>query len=91
MPSVALPNGIRCRLTEASLQGKMRITRENGKLYMLYASAHLVYNEGYFNVEGEKYYVFGELTGDNLYICKATFPKVQNLSLQISNGLIGEA
>lgn len=62
---------------------KMRLASADNKLYMLYASDYVIYDKNYWDIDGEKYY---PLNGDvnQLYICEASFPKEQPLSLWIA-------
>lgn len=59
---------------------KMRLAYAEGKLFMLYASDHAIYNETYYPIDGSKFYIF---EGDvkNLNISNVKFPKEQSLSL----------
>lgn len=61
---------------------KMRMGTDNNKLYVLYSTPNVVYGKSYFRVDGDSYYVYG---GDvsRMDICRASFPKEQNLSLWI--------
>ncbi len=61
---------------------KMRLGYDNGKLYMLYASLHNIYDNLYYNVNGEKFYPFN-FTGNYLRISDAAFPKERALSLYV--------
>ncbi len=61
---------------------KMRLAFGNGRLCMLYASKHKIYNKGYFNIDGERFYFYA-CTGQRLSICKAKYPKERSMSLQI--------
>lgn len=62
---------------------KMRLASADKKLYMLYASDYVIYDKNYWDIDGEKYY---PLNGNvnQLYICEASFPKEQPLSLWIT-------
>ena len=63
---------------------KMRLGRgESGRLYLMAASLHSIYGIPYFQIAGEDYYPLG-YNEDGLYICEASFPKEQPLSLWIS-------
>ncbi len=61
---------------------KMRLASDGNKLYMLYASRHLIYGQPAYEQDGELYYGLGQLP-ERLRICEASFPKEQSLSLQI--------
>lgn len=63
---------------------KMRLARDNSnRLYMLFASRHVIFNRCYFNIDGEQYYPYGDAP-ESLYICECAFPKEQSLSLIVS-------
>lgn len=62
---------------------KMRLASDYDRLYMLFASNHLIYEKPSFNVDGDTYYGVTELP-DRLYICQATFPNEKPLSLLIT-------
>ncbi len=61
---------------------KMRLANSGGRLCMLYASKHGIYEKGYFELDGEQFYPYGE-TGATISICEASFPKEQSMSLLI--------
>ena len=62
---------------------KMRLARDNNnKLYMLYASNHLIYNKNYYTIDGCYYYPYGS-SPKQMYICDISFPKESALSLFI--------
>ncbi len=63
---------------------KMRLGFDAGKLYMLYASEHTIYEQPYFNIEGERYYVLHK-NGGNIHICNQAFPKEKPMSLFVTN------
>ncbi len=62
---------------------RMRLGTTQGKLFMLYATEHVVYYHYYFTIGSERYYVFNsdELS---MKICDISFPKEQSMSLYIS-------
>ncbi len=63
---------------------KMRIGRgKSGRLYLMVASRHSIYGIPYYQIEGEDYYPLN-YNEDGLYICEASFPKEQPLSLWIA-------
>lgn len=63
---------------------KMRLGRgKSGRLYLMVASRHSIYGIPYFQIAGEDYYPLG-YSEDGLYICEASFPKEQPLSLWIA-------
>ena len=61
---------------------KMRFARANNKLYMLYASSHIIYNKSYFTVNGVKFYPYGD-SPDNIYIANISFPSEKAMSLYV--------
>lgn len=63
---------------------KMRLAMADGKLLMLYASRHQIYEKPYYTLDGESFYGLAELPR-SLRICQAKFPKEKSLSLQIPN------
>lgn len=62
---------------------KMRLASDGSKIYMLYASKHLIYEKPSFAVDGDSYYGVNELP-DRLYICQTSFPNEESLSLLIN-------
>ena len=63
---------------------KMRIGRgKSGRLYLMVASRHSIYGIPYYQIAEEDYYPLG-YNEDGLYICEASFPKEQPLSLWIA-------
>ena len=63
---------------------KMRLGQADGKLEMLYASQHNVYNTPYFNCDGDKFFAMSK-TASSIKINAARYPKEQSLSLWVSN------
>ncbi len=63
---------------------KMRLAQSEGKLYMLFASKHLLYTIPMFVVDGTQYYPLG-FEKSSLYISQASFPNEQPMSLYIPN------
>lgn len=63
---------------------KMRLGQAEGKLEMLYASQHKVYNTPYFNCDGDKFFAVSK-TASSIKINAASYPKEQSLSLWVSN------
>lgn len=61
---------------------KMRLASDGSKLYMLYASKHLIFDKPSFAVDGDSYYGVTDLPA-RLYICQTTFPNEKSLSLSI--------
>ena len=62
---------------------KMRVASDHNRIYMLFASRHVIYNSAYYDLDGEYYYGMEELPGE-LYISGARFPKEKSMSLQIT-------
>lgn len=65
---------------------KMRLGQTSGKLRMLYASQHNVYNTPYYSCDGDKFYAISKDAG-KIQINAAKYPKEQSLSLWVSNEL----
>ncbi|MBO7067977.1 MAG: hypothetical protein J6W52_04790 [Bacteroidaceae bacterium] len=63
---------------------KMRLGQADGKLAMLYASRHNVYNTPYFDCDGEKFYAMSKSVG-SIKINAAKYPREQSLSLWVGN------
>lgn len=61
---------------------KMRLGRDDRKLYMLYASKHLIYRNVYYTINNENYYVY-KGQPERLNICEASYPKEKEMSLVI--------
>lgn len=63
---------------------KMRLARANGHLYMLFASENTIYKYNYFSLDNERYYPYDGENIDDLYICDASFPNEQSMTLEMS-------
>lgn len=63
---------------------KMKLAHNKGKLYMLYATEHVLYDKTYFAVNGEKFYPL-DCNEDYIYISDAKFPNERSLSLYVSS------
>ncbi len=63
---------------------KMRLGEAGGKLYLLYASRHKLYNTPYFEQDGEQFYPLGKIEG-RIRLCAAKYPKEQSLSLWVAD------
>lgn len=61
---------------------KMRLGIANEKLYMLFASKHVIFDLGRFELDGEYYYPF-QCDEKEIQICSVGFPKETPLSLLI--------
>lgn len=64
---------------------KMRLGIEQGKLQMLYASQHNIYNTPYYSCDGDKFYAMKGSEGQ-IQINSAKYPNEQSLSLWVGNG-----
>lgn len=62
---------------------QMRLGLGNKRLYLLVASKHLIYESGYWEIDGMFYYPFN-CQEHSLEICGASFPNEQPLSLLIN-------
>lgn len=62
---------------------KMRLATQNGKLLMLFASKHTIYDWTRYVIDGEYYYGMDRKNGD-VMVCAQKYPKEQSLSLLIS-------
>ena len=63
---------------------QMRLGMSGGRLYMLYASDHSIYDRGSFKLGGTRFYVLSDEEPARLMISEAVFPKEQALSLWVS-------
>lgn len=63
---------------------KMRLGQANGKLLMLYASQHNVYNRPYYKCDGDKFFAMSKNAGQ-IQINAAKYPKEQSMSLWVAN------
>ena len=63
---------------------KIRLGEAGGKLQMLYASQHVVYNKRYYTLDGDKFYPLNDKITD-IRINAAKYPKEQSLSLWVPN------
>lgn len=60
---------------------KMRLARNGVRLYLMVASRHLMFEHPYLTIDGEQYYPLDYKEGEQFYVCSASFPKEQALSL----------
>lgn len=66
---------------------KMRLARGNdNKLYMMYASDHIIYNKDYFSLDNTNFYTYGEAP-NQMYVCNVSFPQEKSMSLYINREL----
>ena len=63
---------------------KIRLGEAGGKLQMLYATQHIVYNKRYYTLDGDKFYPLNDKITD-IRINAAKYPKEQSLSLWVPN------
>ena len=61
---------------------RIRLGQTGGRLIMLYACQNIIYDQDFFQLDGNMFYVFGTMP-ENLYLnaCKQGFEKEQSLSL----------
>lgn len=59
---------------------QMRLALDGGKLNLLYASQHTIYQKSYFTLDGQRYYPLKSFS-KRLEICTVAFEKEQALSL----------
>ncbi len=62
---------------------KMRLGQSGGKLEMLYASQHNVYDTPYYSCDGDKFFAMSK-TSASIKINAAKYPKEQSLSLWVT-------
>lgn len=62
---------------------KMRLGVSEGRLFMLYASRHTIFNKAYFKLDGEQFYPL-DCEAGSMSICEAAFPQEQPLSLLVA-------
>lgn len=63
---------------------KMRLANDNGKLRMLYASKHMIFDKPYFTLDGDHFYCFGA-SPKSLKIAETRYPNEKALSLVLSD------
>ena len=63
---------------------QMRLAVDADRLYMLFGSRHQIFDKGYFVVDGETFYPYGE-PSNSIQICAAAFEGETPLSLLINN------
>lgn len=64
---------------------QMRFAMNGNKLYLMYASDHIIYNVNFFRVDGVKFYPYGNAPGQ-LHISDVSFPHERSMSLFVSKG-----
>ncbi len=66
---------------------KMRLGQSENRLVFLYASQYNIYEHPYYEISGEIFYPM-DFQEKELYICEASFPNEQPLSLAINKELL---
>lgn len=62
---------------------KMRLATDNKRLYMLYATEHVVFNRPSFTLDNSNFYCIDDMPS-RLYVCKASFRGETPLSLMVT-------
>lgn len=62
---------------------KMRMAIGEGKLYLLFASDHVIFERAYYELDGEHYYIFNTDGVNRMRICEQAYPQEQTMSLFI--------
>lgn len=62
---------------------KMRLAKAGGRLDMLFASKHGIYQHPYFDINGEKFYSTTDIDG-NWQVFTSEYPKEQSMSLYVN-------
>ena len=62
---------------------RMRLSKENDKLAILFASEHQIYDHDYFNLDGQRFYLFNA-KAKHLSICNVPYPEEKSLSLVLT-------
>lgn len=57
----------------------------SGRLALLYASQHRIFDKGYFRMDGDRFYPLDSSIGNELYVCQAAYPGEKSLSLAFRN------
>lgn len=63
---------------------QMRLAQDGRRLIMLFGSKHIIFEKGYYELDGSMFYVFGDEPGESARICSASFEGEEPLSLYIS-------
>ncbi|MBQ6751424.1 MAG: hypothetical protein IJR02_11770 [Bacteroidaceae bacterium] len=66
---------------------QMRLGMDGGRLYLLFATKHAIYDKVFFRIDGKDYYVY-DAKPECLDVCEASFPKEQPLSLWIPQAMV---
>lgn len=64
----------------------MRIGVNDGKVYLLYASRHVIYDMEYYSINGKYYYPLEKSNG-NMFICDVSYPEEKPLDLSMSRAM----
>lgn len=72
-----------CAYLYAQSGYQMRLAMDDTRLYMLYASRHVIFNKTGYQLQGVCYYCLGELPS-KMRVCEVSFPNEKSLSLQIT-------
>ena len=62
---------------------QMRLGMANGRLRLLYASEHTIFDKSYFLQDGTRYYVYGD-EAERMQLCAVGYPQERPLSLWIT-------
>lgn len=63
---------------------QMRMAQSNGRLILLYATEHGIYDQSYYTISGQHFYPFAQKeTPSRIQICNHAFPKEQAMSLLV--------
>lgn len=65
----------------------MRFGKLDGKLYLLFASKHFIYDRLYYRIDGNDYFVLGNKNVSTIEICNNKFMKEAGLSLFVPKGV----
>jgi len=62
---------------------RMRLSKDGDKLFILFASEHQIYDHDYFNLDGQRFYLFNT-KANRISICNVPYPDEQSLSLVLN-------
>lgn len=62
---------------------RMRLSKEDDKLAILFASEHQIYDHDYFSLDGQRFYLFNT-KAKRISICNVPYPDEQSLSLVLN-------
>ncbi|MBQ8265773.1 MAG: hypothetical protein IJY95_04115 [Bacteroides sp.] len=66
---------------------KIRLAIDSGRLRLLFASEHLIFDNSYFVIGDEKFYTY-KYKPEMTYVCEASYPSEKPLSLFFKDGMI---